>query len=156
LNNFDDFINELMGTVSRVVEKYGLSQNPNEESQGYAERVRLRMRLANMAVLMHGMALDMAALDGIAEEARRVGARNECVKAAKKLISDLSEQKEEDVVMPVAPDTEEEERAKSGMAAIGVMPTDEMTYAEYSRMLAGQEAFHSFGADRDIEGNAVV
>jgi hypothetical protein len=137
MKHFDDYIDELMNTLSGITRNYDLLSVPNEEVQGYAERVRLRTRITSMATLIHWMALDLAALDGIAEETRRVNARYESVLAARRLIDSLSGEAHSPQTIPAAPDPEEEELAQVRMAAIGVTPPEDMSYARYAEILDG-------------------
>lgn len=140
VKKFDDFMSELMDTMVGIAKNYDLLRAPNEELQGYAERVRLRARLTSMATLAHWMAIDLAALDGIAEDERRVNARYEAIRAARQMIDSLADNRPQGPqVIPVAPDSEDEESAKVRMAAIGVSPPEEMTYAEYAQMLSGEQ-----------------
>jgi hypothetical protein len=138
MKRFDDYIGELMNTLSGVAENYDLLPAPREEVQGYAERVRLRARLTSMATLIHWMALDLAALDGIAEETRRVAARYESIAAARRLIDDITGGVgSPSSPIPAAPDSEEEESARVRMAAIGVTPPEDMSYARYAEIIDG-------------------
>jgi hypothetical protein len=90
VKNFDDYIGEMIEIITNMAESYGLMQVPDENVSGYAERVRLRARLSSVAALMHWMAIDLAALDGIVEEERRVSARHDCVRATRQMMETLS------------------------------------------------------------------
>ncbi|MDR1137541.1 MAG: hypothetical protein LBK91_04380 [Synergistaceae bacterium] len=103
MKNFDDYIGEMIETITNMAESYGLMQAPGEDAPGYAERVRLRARLSSVAALMHWMAIDLASLDGIMEEARRAGARHDCVRATRHMMEALSIQPGAAVSVPHAP-----------------------------------------------------
>jgi hypothetical protein len=103
VKNFDDYIGEMIETITNMAESYDLMQIPGEDVPGYAERVRLRARLASVAVLMHWMAIDLAALDGIVEEARRAGARHDCVRVTKQMMEALSIQPSHASFVPHSP-----------------------------------------------------
>ncbi|MDR1651906.1 MAG: hypothetical protein LBR87_08965 [Synergistaceae bacterium] len=159
MKNFDDFVSELMDVLTRIARNYDLLQVPDDETPGYAERVRLRARLASMGTLLHWMALDLSALDSVAEETRRINARYESIRAAKQFVDSLADNKPHiPQAIPAAPEPEEEESARVRMAAIGVSPPEEMTYAEYAQMLSGeQNPFPQVRqADVDAMGDAAV
>jgi hypothetical protein len=139
-----------------MAEKYDLYRVPDEDERGYAERVRLRARMVSIATLAHWMSIDMAALDSIEEEARRIKSRLDCTQAARSLIDKLSETGQSAPrVAPRAPEREEEERARVRMTSIGVEAPDEMTYAEYAQLIDGQ-GFDGFGREDGMIADAAV